>query len=135
MLTMTAEIYWLILTLALTGLLWVPYILQLIFQMGPIKAMQDPTGLHPHEPEWPRRATRAHSNAVENLAVFAPLTLLVVLMGLNTETTALAAMVFFFARLGHYVVYTLGAQYLRTIIFAVGFFCQVVMALPLLGLL
>jgi uncharacterized MAPEG superfamily protein len=132
---MTTEIFWLSLTIALTGLLWVPYILQLIIQMGPIKAMYDPSGIHPHEPEWPRRATRAHYNAVENMAVFAPLVLMVVLMGLNNETTAMAAKAYFFTRLAHYVIYTVGVPYLRTIVFAMSFFCQAIIALRLFSVI
>lgn len=69
------------------------------------------------------------------MAVFAPLVIMVVLMGLNNETTALAAKVYFFARLAHYVVYTTGLPYLRTLVFAVSFFCQAVIALRLFALI
>ena len=131
----TPELFWLTAVTALTGLLWVPYILKLIIQLGPISAMAEPTGLHPYNTDWPKRATRAHRNAVENLAVFAPLVLLVVIQGLENALTAGAAIVFFWARLVHYVVYTLQLPYIRTLAFVVGFGCQVVLALRLFAVL
>jgi uncharacterized MAPEG superfamily protein len=134
-LTMTLEIYWLTLTAMLTGLLWVPYILQLIVQLGPVKAVWDPTGAHPHDADWALRAKRAHYNAVENLAVFAPLTLIVVLMGKGDALTAGAAAVYFAARLGHYILHAFAVPVLRTVVFVVGFSCQMVMGLRILGVL
>ncbi len=135
MLTLTTELYWLTLTLALTALFWVPYILQLIVQLGPIQAIWDPTGAHPHEADWALRAKRAHYNAVENMAVFAPLTILVVGLGLNDGATATAAMVYFFARLAHFLLHVAAVPILRTFAFITGFGCQAVMAGRILGLL
>ena len=129
----TPELFWLACALALTGLLWVPYILQLIFQLGPIRAAWDPTGAHPHDAEWALRAKRAHYNAVENLAVFAPLVLLVHILNLGDPLTALAAMVYFFARLAHYLIYLAALPLFRTLAFLVGFGCQTVFALRLFG--
>jgi uncharacterized MAPEG superfamily protein len=134
-LTMTSELYWLTLTAMLTGLLWVPYILQLIVQLGPVKAVWDPTGAHPHDADWALRAKRAHYNAVENLAVFAPLTLVVVLMGKADGLTAAAAAVYFAARLAQYVIHALAIPVVRTLVFLVGFSCQMVMGLRILGAL
>jgi len=36
---MSTELFWLVLTIAMTGLLWVPYILDRIMVRGPIGAM------------------------------------------------------------------------------------------------
>lgn len=131
----TPELYWLTAVTILTGLLWIPYILKLIFQLGPASAMAEPTGIHPYNNDWPQRATRAHHNATENLVVFAILALLVSLQGLGDTLTATAALVFFWARLVHYVVYVLCLPYIRTIAFVAGFACQAVLALRLFGLL
>jgi uncharacterized MAPEG superfamily protein len=131
----TPELFWLAAVTALTSILWMPHILQLIVQMGLFKALQEPSGLHPHDSEWPRRATRAQYNAVENLAIFAPLVLLIALQGLGNNLTALTAMIFFWARLVHFIVYVLRLPYIRTIAFLVGFACQAVLALRLFGLL
>jgi uncharacterized MAPEG superfamily protein len=42
-------------------------------------------------------------------------------------------MVYFFARLAHYVIYTLGLPLLRTVAFFIGFVSQMVLAMTLFG--
>lgn len=132
-LTLTTEIYWLTLTCLLTALLWVPYILQLIVQLGPVKAIWDPTGAHPHNADWALRAKRAHYNAVENLAVFAPLVLIVVLLGLNNPLTAAACLAYFWLRLAQYLVHLFAVPVIRTLLFLGGWGCQMVLGLTVLG--
>lgn len=132
-LPMTTELTWLTLTLILSGLLWLPYIAQLIVQLRPVAAIWDPTGAHPHKAQWALRAKRAHYNAVENLAVFAPLTILVVATGVNDAATAAAAILYFWARLAHYLIHVFALPVIRTLVFLVGVGCQGVMALTLLG--
>jgi uncharacterized MAPEG superfamily protein len=134
MLTLTPDLTWLTMTLFMTSLLWVPYILQLIVQLGPVQAVWDPTGAHPHDVDWALRAKRAHYNAVENLVVFAPLVILVSVLGLNDALTAAAAMVYFFARTAHYIIHVLAIPVLRTVVFIVGFGCQIVMVGRILGM-
>ncbi len=129
------ELYWLTLTCLMTGLLWVPYILQLIVQLGPVQAIWDPTGAHPHDADWALRAKRAHYNAVENLVVFAPLVLVVVLTGTGTALTATAAAAYFFLRLAHYLIHTAAVPVLRTVVFLGGWLCQMILGLTVLGLL
>jgi uncharacterized MAPEG superfamily protein len=70
-------------------------------------------------PVWVERARRAHANAVENLAPFAVLVLVAHVAGAANATTALGATLFFWGRVGHFVVYTIGIPYLRTLVFAV----------------
>ena len=135
MLTLTPDLYWLTLVIVLTALLWLPYILYLIAQMGLGAALWDPDGTHPLQAEWAQRSRRAHANAVENLVVFAPLTILVSALGLNDGLTAGAAMVYFWVRLGHAGVYTLGLPVVRTLLFAAGVACQLLMAGRILDLL
>lgn len=129
------ELYWLTLTCLMTGLLWVPYILQLIVQLGPVRAIWDPTGAHPHEADWALRAKRAHYNAVENLAVFAPLVLIVQISGVGHATTATAAAAYFFLRAAHYLIHLAAVPVLRTVVFLGGWVCQMVLALAVLGLI
>lgn len=124
---------WLVLTAAVTSVMWIPYILQLIVQMGPVAAVFDPTGLHPHEAAWAQRAKRAHYNAVENLVVFAVLVIAVAMTETGDALTQSAAMVFFFVRVGHYLVYVAGLPVIRTLLFIAGFGCQAVFVLRLLG--
>lgn len=132
---MTSELYWLTLSIASIGLLWIPYLLQLIAQLGMVGAIWDPTGAHPHEADWAQRAKRAHYNAIENIAVFAPLTLMVVMLELNDELTAMAALIYFVVRLAHYFIYIAALPVIRSAAFFIGFLCQMAMAGRLLGLL
>ncbi|PWE16915.1 hypothetical protein DDZ18_09375 [Marinicauda salina] len=127
------ELFWLVLVTLLTALLWVPYILQLMAQMGPVGALMDAEGLHPHEAKWAQRAKRAHYNAVENLVVFAPLAITVHALGVGDGLTAGAAAVYFFARLAHYLFHVLGLPVVRTLAFLAGWVCQLALAFRLLG--
>ena len=129
----TSELIWLLYTLGLTGLLWVPYIVQLIIQLGPIKAIWDPEGTHPHDAQWVLRAKRAHYNAIENLAVFAPLVLITLGLKLQSETTAMACAVYFFARACHYLIHLFALPVLRTVAFLIGFACQALLFINILG--
>ena len=132
---LSPELYWLTLTCLLTGLLWLPYILQLIVQLGPVKAIWDPTGAHPHDADWALRAKRAHYNAVENLAVFAPLVLIVAVSGTGSALTATAAAAYFFLRLAHYLIHLAAVPVLRTLVFLGGWVCQMLLDLTALGLI
>lgn len=128
-----AELFWLTLTALMTALLWVPYILRHIAEVGVVPALTYRQLDTTPEAAWGRRAKRAHYNAVENLAVFAPLAIVAVLTGASSATTATACAVYFFARLVHYPVAVLRIPYLRTLSFAVGAIAQVVLALAILS--
>ena len=66
---MTRELFWLTLTVILTGLLWVPYVLNRCQVRGLGGAMANPSrGDKPHA-EWATRLMFAHDNAIENLIV------------------------------------------------------------------
>lgn len=131
--TISAELFYTTLTALLTGLIWMPIIVNRLAEMGPWKALKNPEpDVRPHA-DWAYRLSNAHRNAIENLAVFAPLAITVHVLQLGTAGTAMAAAVFFFARVAHAVIYTFGIPLLRTIAFAVGFLCQVVLAARILG--
>lgn len=130
---MTKELLWLTLTVVLTGLLWVPYILDRIMVRGLIGAMANPSRKDKPQSEWAQRLYFAHSNAVENLVVFAALVLILDAMGKSSALTATACAVYFWARLAHVIVYTMGVPVLRTLTFAAGFFAQAALALVIFG--
>ncbi len=132
---MPNELFWLTLTAAMTGLFWVPYILDRIAVRGLLGAMANPSPGAPAHSRWAERQMRAHTNAVENLVVFAPLVLTLHALSISTATTAMACAVFFWARLGHYVVYSFGIPVLRTLCFAAGFFAQAVLVLTIFKVL
>jgi uncharacterized MAPEG superfamily protein len=128
---MTPELFWLTLTVILTGLLWVPYILNRCMVRGLGGAMANPTpGAKPHAP-WATRLMFAHDNAVENLVVFAPLVLILAQIDYSTKWTVYASAVYFWSRVAHLVVYTLGLPVFRTLAFTVGFLAQAVLALAI----
>ena len=132
---MTDELYWLTLTALMTAIFWLPYILNRLKEMGIGQAVFNPNSDPSPEALWAKRMMCAHQNAVENLVIFAPLVIVLQLAGAATSLTATAAMIYFFARLAHFIVYTLGIPGLRTITFAVGFFCQIIIGLTALGVL
>ena len=131
---MTRELFWLTLTVILTGLLWVPYILNRIMVRGVSGAMANPTRTDKPQAEWANRLMFAHDNAVENLIVFAPLVLILNAADVSTPTTVLACAVYFWSRVVHLIVYTAGLPILRTLAFVVGFAAQAVLAVAILRL-
>lgn len=131
---LTPELFWLTLTVILTGLLWVPYILNRITVRGTAGAMANPKpGDKPHAP-WATRLMFAHDNAIENLVIFAPLVLILNEIDYSTKWTVWACAIYFWARVAHLIVYTLGLPVFRTLAFAVGVFAQVVLALAIFRL-
>ena len=132
---MTRELFWLALTVILTGLLWVPYIINRYQVRGLTGSMANPSrNDKPHAP-WATRLMFAHDNAVENLVIFAPLVLILNAADYSTQWTALACAVFFWSRVVHVIVYTLGLPVFRTVAFTVGFLAQAVLALAIFKIL
>jgi uncharacterized MAPEG superfamily protein len=130
---MTKELMWLTLSVVLTGLLWVPYILDRIAVRGLMGAMANPSRNDKPQSAWAQRLYFAHTNAVENLIVFAPLVLILDAIGYSSTGTVVACAVYFWARLAHVIVYVLGVPVLRTLAFAVGFAAQAALALAIFG--
>jgi uncharacterized MAPEG superfamily protein len=85
---MSAELFWLVLTVAMTGLIWVPYILDRIMVRGLMGAMANPSPSDKAQPPWARQMMAAHVNAVENLVIFAPLVLTARALGIATKPAA-----------------------------------------------
>jgi uncharacterized MAPEG superfamily protein len=131
--TMPGELKWLTLTVILTGILWIPYILDRILVRGLMGAMTNPSRNDKPQSPWAQRLYFAHTNAVENLAIFAPLVLILDALNHSTQSTMLACAVYFWARLVHAVVYTMGVPVLRTFAFAVGFAAQVALVVAVFG--
>jgi len=132
---MSEELYWLTVTALMTAIFWVPYILNRFMEMGVIPALSNPNADPSPDAPWAKRMMNAHMNAVENLVVFAPLAIAVHISGVGTALTASAAMVYFWARLAHFIVYTVGIPYLRTVTFFIGFVCQLTLGHAALGIM
>jgi len=129
---MKTELLYLALVSAFTGLLWVPYILDRVMVWGLLDAVGYPPNPKPQTP-WAERLKKAHGNAVENLVVFAALVLTAHALGLSGGAIATAAMVYFWARVVHALVYTLALPWLRTLAFTVGFLAQMTLAWQILA--
>jgi uncharacterized MAPEG superfamily protein len=130
---MSKELMWLTLTVVLTGLLWIPYILDRIMVRGLMGAMANPSRTDKPQSPWAQRLYFAHTNAVENLVIFATLVLILDAEGHSTQSTVIACAVYFWARLAHVIVYTFGIPVVRTLTFAAGFAAQVALALAVFG--
>jgi uncharacterized MAPEG superfamily protein len=126
---MTRELFWLTLTVILTGLMWVPYVLNRCQVRGLSGAMANPSRNDKPHAEWATRLMFAHDNAVENLIIFAPLVLILSEIDYSSRWTVLACAVYFWSRVAHLIVYTLGLPIFRTLAFTVGFLAQVVLVL------
>jgi uncharacterized MAPEG superfamily protein len=129
----TTELYWLTLTVLMTALFWVPYILDRLAVRGIWPALSDtkPEGGGPHS-LWAQRAIRAHQNAIENLAIFAPAVVIAHLLNISTPATRMAVVIYFLARLVHFLVYLAGIPVVRTLAFAVGWAAQIVVLASIL---
>jgi uncharacterized MAPEG superfamily protein len=128
---MSRELFWLTATVVLTGLLWIPYILDRAMVRGLIAAMGNPSPQDKPQSPWAMRLYFAHTNAVENLVIFAPLVMILDSLNISTRTTVLACAVYFWARLAHAIVYAIGVPVLRTLAFTVGFIAQAVLVLAI----
>jgi uncharacterized MAPEG superfamily protein len=132
---MSTELFWLVLTVAMTSLFWLPYILDRIMMRGLMGAMANPSPSDKAQSPWARRLMAAHTNAVENLVIFAPLILTARALSIATAATAFACALYFWSRLAHGVVYTLGIPVLRTLSFAGGFVAQALLVLAIFKLI
>ncbi len=129
---MKTELLYLTCVTALTGLLWVPYILDRIAVWGLTDTVGYPANPKPQS-AWAERLIKAHYNAVENLVVFAALVLAAHAAGVANSATATACVVYFWARVVHAAAYTFAVPWVRTLAFAVGFFAQATLAWQLLA--
>jgi len=130
---MTTELHWLVLTLLLTALLWLPYIVNRLAEQGFFTAVWDPDGETTTKVAWADRLMSAHVNAVENLVIFAPLIMITHALGMNTDLTGFAAILYFFSRLAHVILFTLRVPVLRIVAFFGGFIAQMLLVFNLLG--
>lgn len=128
---MTSELMSLTWVVALSAIMWVPYILNMIMVRGLVDVVGYPDNPKPLAP-WAARMRKAHTNAVENLVVFAALVLTLNAAGISNETTVLACILYFWARLVHFAVYTFGIPWIRTLAFVASWLCSVALLVQLI---
>lgn len=128
---MTTELLYLTYVAVLTLLMWIPYIINTISVQGLSNAVGYADNPKPLAP-WAQRMKAAHYNAIENLAVFAVLVLVANAIGLSTDATQMSCIIYFWARVVHYFVYTFAIPWLRTLSFAVSWAAMVCIAWQIL---
>jgi uncharacterized MAPEG superfamily protein len=129
----TSELYSLTLISTATALMWVPYVTARMTTFGVMRAIGVRGPDYPTDAPWADRARRAHINAIENLAVFAPLVLVSAMIELSTRVTVLSAQIYVVARLAHYIIYVAGIPVLRTVAFLAGACATLTIAMELLA--
>lgn len=132
---MTTELWYLFLTSTLLTVMWIPQIVGEAKKFGPLSSDEYRTLRDTSDaPLWAHRAKRAHMNLVEQFGAFAGLIVVANLAGISTGLTAIAAAVFFWARLAHAVIMIAGWGFImiRTLVFTVGFLALLVLAWQIL---
>lgn len=128
---MKTEITLLVQVTALTAVLWIPYVLNRAVVRGIGGTVGYPDAPKPLAP-WAERLRAAHTNAVENLVVFAALVLAAQAAGISTPSTVLACHLYLWSRVVHAVAYTLAIPWARTLAFVGGFVAQMMFVSQLL---
>jgi uncharacterized MAPEG superfamily protein len=132
---MSKEFFWLMLTIILTGLMWIPYILDRAAVRGLAGAMGNPSPSDKPQSPWALRMMAAHDNAVENLVLFAPLVLVANALHISNSITVAACAVYFWARLAHFIVYAFGIPVLRTLCWTVSWLALAALVLAIFRIL
>lgn len=128
---MNAELFYLIMAVALCGILWVPTVIERVLRIG----LSETMGSSPDDlgvPNWAMRLRRAHRNLVDNIVIFAVLVLLLQVLERNNDTTGLASLIFFYARLVQAITHIFGVSWVRTISFVIGWLATLVIFLVLI---
>lgn len=131
---MKTELFYLLLTAILTGVLWIPVVIGYVVSRPPLSPATYKTAPTAPLPDWVNRANRTHMNAVENFAQFAAVVLIAQVVGVSTPTTATCAAVYFYARAAHAVVHLsgFGLFFARTLLFTVGWIAFITYAVVVL---
>jgi len=131
---MKTELFYLLLSAILTGLLWIAVVIGYVSARGPLKPEDYKSAPTAPLPDWVNRANRAHLNAVENLAPFAAVVLIAHAIGHSSALTGICAAFFFYARLAHALFHLSGFTLLmaRTVAFTIGWLAFIVFAVALL---
>jgi uncharacterized MAPEG superfamily protein len=127
------DLFWLTAVLAATALMAFPYVLNRILVRGLWGMFKNPAAEDQPLASWAQRAQHAHSNAIENLAVFAPTVLTIHVLDADNAMTSGACALYFGARVLHYLVYAAGIPVLRTLAFMSGWVATAILILRALG--
>ena len=129
---MTVDLTYLAWSAALCIVMWMPHVTARALAWGPSVAAGYPDD-PPAVAKWITLAAKAHANMVENLPAFAALVLVAHVGGMANETPALGATLFFWGKLAHAVVHSLGIPWIRTGAFLVAWIGMVMIFLRIIG--
>jgi uncharacterized MAPEG superfamily protein len=132
--TLSSEMYWLTWNIILTIAMVIPYAVHRTIKLGGLfQVLRKPLpGDSPFDTAWAHRAYRAHMNAFEGIALFAPAVIAVQLSGISNEITAMASAVYFWARLIYAPLYYFDVPYFKTSVWFVGLIATLTLTLQLL---
>ncbi len=122
---MVPELFYLLLSVGLCGVLWIPIVIERVLRIG----LSETTGNNLDEkmvPVWAKRLKRAHRNLVDNIIIFGILILILQVADKNSDTTGFASLIFFYARLVQSMSHIFGVTWVRTISFLIGWLATAV---------
>ncbi|MGE0742224.1 MAG: MAPEG family protein [Hyphomonadaceae bacterium] len=131
---MTPELTYLAYTIALFFVVVFVQALAGIRQHGGITLANNRDGLPPAN-TYLARTKRLVDNFRENLWFFTPLILIAAISDISNQWTVLGAQIFFWARLGHAIVYIAGWPLIRPLFWLAGIIACVLIFLALFGVL
>jgi len=120
--SISSEVFWLACTVVLTAAMVMPYAVYRVRKLGGLwQAFLRPLpGDSPFDDEWTHRAYRAHMNAFEGIAMFAPAVIAVHITGTGTGYTAIASAVYFWSRFVYAPLYYFSVPIYRTATWFIG---------------
>jgi uncharacterized MAPEG superfamily protein len=121
---LSVELRYLLYVGILLAVMWVPYILAQIGQLGLLTTLS--YAKEGEMPVWAARLKRAHYNLVENVPLFAIAVIAGEFRGIHTATTAACAMIFFWARVAYPVAAVAQVWGTRTAAFTVAWLAAIV---------
>jgi len=124
---MSTEIQYLAWAAILTLLIRIPWMINKVTVRGLGKVTEYPVASEPLA-DWAHRVWVAHEDAVQNLIVFAVLVGALHAVGESNAWTTGAAVLYFWARLVHFIVYAFGIPWVKTAAFLAAFGAQLVLA-------
>ena len=128
--SLSYELRHLVYAALLALVMWIPYVLAQLKEMGVATALSYPD--EEKMPAWAWRLKRAHYNLIENLAPFAAVVISGEIIGVHTTITASCAAIFYWARLCHPFAQVFRIWGMRTVFFAIGWAATIVYLLAVL---
>ena len=128
---MEPELFYLVLSVGLCGILWVPTVIERVIRIGLTETVGNNSDTK-DLPGWVERLKRTHRNLVDNIVIFGALVLILQSIEKSNDTTGLAALIFFYARLIQTISHIFGIVWVRTVSFVIGWLATAVIFLVLI---